>query len=186
MDTVSSSADSFAKPAKQEVAPGSRSFSDFYRDEYGGVVRFAFVLSGDRWSAEDLAQDAFAATYRQWDRVGRYDNPEAFVRRAVANRSVSFFRRANVERRALARMDQRVQVEMPVLSAEAEEVWAAVRSLPRRQAQIVALVYLDGLSISEVAAVLGISPGTTKTHWRRARSRLARRLSVSEGQSDDA
>ena len=148
------------------------------------MVGFAFVLSGDRWRAEDLAQDAFAAAHRNWDRIGQYDNPAAYVRRAVANRSISLFRRQGTERRALARM-QESAVEEPILSVESEQVWAAVRSLPRRQAQTVALVYIYGLSLTEVGQVLGFSSGTAKTHWRRARKRLTERLSAAEGQSDD-
>lgn len=177
MDTVSSTADSLGEVARLASMVMPMSFSDFYRHEYSNVVGFAFVLSGDRWKAEDLAQDAFAAAHRDWDRVGEYDDPSAFVRRAVANRSVSLFRRLSTEGRALARM-QEGTVEEPVFSVETEQVWAAVRSLPRRQAQTVALVYLYGLSLTEVGEVLGFSSGTAKTHWRRARERLTRLLSV--------
>ena len=66
---------------------------------------------------------------------------------------------------------------------------AGVRSRRRelwQRAQTVALVYIYGLSLTEVGEVLGLSPGTAKTHWQRARQRLARRLAVTEGQRDDA
>lgn len=182
---MSSTADSLGEVTRSQVSPKAAGFSDFYRREYSNAVGFAFVMSGDRWAAEDLAQDAFAAVHRDWDRIGRYDNPSAFVRRAVANRSVSRFRRLGAERRALTRMPERT-VEEPILSVESDSVWAAVRSLPRRQAQTVALVYIYGLSLTEVGEVLGLSPGTAKTHWQRARQRLARRLAVTEGQRDDA
>lgn len=182
---VSSAADSLGGATRSRSSADPLSFSEFYRLEYSRVVGFAFVLSGDRWRAEDLAQDAFAAAHRDWDRIGCYDNPAAFVRRAVANRSVSVFRRKAAERHALARMRETPR-EQPTFSAETDQVWAEVRSLPRRQAQTVALVYLYGLSLTEVGEVLGFSTGTAKTHWRRARQRLARRLSVVEGLRDDA
>ncbi len=181
---MSSTADSHGQVVGSPTDAGPPDFSGFYRREYRSVVGFAFVLTGDVWRAEDLAQDAFSAAHRGWDRIGLYDNPAGFVRRAVANRAVSFFRRQSTERRALARMHE-TPVEESVLSAEGEQVWAAVRSLPRRQAQTVALVYLYGLSLTEVAELLGFSTGTAKTHWRRARRRLARQLAVAEGQSDD-
>jgi len=182
---VSSKADSQGEVSEVQAIKGPLDFSEFYRHEYGAVVGFAFVLIGDQWKAEDLAQDAFAAAHRDWDRISRYDSPEAFVRRAVANRSVSFFRSQGAERRAHRRMHAPADVE-PVLSEESEQVWAAVRSLPRRQAQTVALVHLYGLTLTEVGEVLGISVGTVKTHWRRARKRLARKLSVPEGHTNDA
>jgi RNA polymerase sigma-70 factor (ECF subfamily) len=68
----------------------------------------------------------------------------------------------------------------PHLSAEAEELWTAVRNLPKRQCQVVALTYLDGLSTSEVGQVLGCSAPTVKTHLQRGRATLARRLGVEE------
>lgn len=181
---MSSAADSLGEVTESQIVEGPLDFSGFYRREYRSVVGFAFVLTGDRWKAEDLAQDAFAAAHRDWNRIGLYDNPVGFVRRAVANRAVSFFRRQGAERRAISRMHEPV-VDEPVLSVEGEQVWAAVRSLPKRQAQTVALVYLYGLSLTEVAELLGFSLGTAKTHWRRARKRLARQLSVAEGQNDD-
>jgi RNA polymerase sigma-70 factor (ECF subfamily) len=67
------------------------------------------------------------------------------------------------------------------LSAETAEVWGAVRRLSRRQAQVLALTYLEGLSTTEVGAVLGCSAATVKTHLQRGRAALARRLGVEEG-----
>jgi RNA polymerase sigma-70 factor (ECF subfamily) len=54
-----------------------------------------------------------------------------------------------------------------------EDFWVAVRSLPRRQAQVVALHYLSDLPVADVAATLQIGEGTAKTHLSRARAALA-------------
>ncbi|MCJ7725771.1 MAG: hypothetical protein MUP76_05210, partial [Acidimicrobiia bacterium] len=56
-------------------------FETFYRTEYRPVVGLAYALSGSRIAAEDIAQDAFLAAHKQWDRVAFYDRPEAWVRR---------------------------------------------------------------------------------------------------------
>lgn len=149
-------------------------FDAFYRREYRSVVSLARVLSGRSAAAEELAQEAFTAAYRQWDRIARYEKPEAWVRRVVANRSVSLFRRTSAEARAILRM--RVQPLLPDLSPETEEVWQAVRSLPRRQAQAIALQYLDDLPQVEIAEILGCSVETVRTHVKRARATLAERL----------
>ena len=82
----------------------SDSFTEFYRRQWRDVVGLGFVLTGDRWVAEELAQEGFAAACRKWDSVGVMDRPGAWVRRVVVNRSVSRLRRRGVERRALARM----------------------------------------------------------------------------------
>jgi len=156
---------------------GHPSFSSFYASEMRSVVGLAYALSGDRATAEDLAQEAFSAAYSRWDRIGGYDNPGAFVRRVVANRSVSLFRRQLRETRALVRVfNERPPPNEPELPSPAAELWAAVRTLPRRQAQVVALHYLDGVSLSEVGSILGVSKESANTHLRRARKRLAQLL----------
>lgn len=157
------------------------SFGAFFRREYHSVLGLAIALGRDRWTAEDLTQEAFTDAERRWSRVGTLDQPEAWVRRVVVNKSISRWRRQSAEARALRRMPNRGNPNPdPQLSAEAVEVWNAVRSLPRRQAQAVALTYLDGLSTSEVGVILGCSGATVKTHLQRGRAALARRLGVEE------
>jgi RNA polymerase sigma-70 factor (ECF subfamily) len=152
-------------------------FEDFYRDEYAAVVGLALALSGSRSGADDLAQEAFLAAHRNWQRIGWYDQPGAWVRRVVANLSVSAVRRRVAEAKALARVaafGERTVV--PDLAAGDPEFWAAVRSLPRRQAQVVALFYLEDRAIADVAAILDMSPGTVKRHLHDGRRTLAHRL----------
>lgn len=159
--------------------PVVQSFDAFYRAEYRSVVALAAVLSGSRWAAEDLAQEAFSAAYRQWDRVGAFEYPHLWVRRVVANKSVSLIRRSVAETKARTRFgDGRLPLaEMP---DESEDIWDEVRRLPRRQTQVIALVYLDGLSVDEAGEVLGCSGGTVKTHLHRGKEKLARRLGDTE------
>lgn len=152
-------------------------FDSFYRAEYRSVVALAAVLSGSRWAAEDLAQEAFAAAHQQWDQVGRYEHPRLWVRQVVANKSVSLIRRSAAGLRARTRLGN----PLPEMPDESTVVWDEVRRLPNRQAQAVALVYLEGFSVEEVGLVLGCSGGTVKTHLKRGRATLARRLGTSDG-----
>ncbi len=162
---------------KTEAEP----FDVFFRREYQPVLGLAIALSRDRWIAEDLTQEAFTNAERKWSQVGGFDHPEAWVRRVVANKSVSRWRRTQAEARALRRIPARGNPSPdPQLSIEAVEVWAAVRSLPKRQAQVLALTYLEGLSTREVAEVLGCSVATVKTHLQRGRTALAHRLNLEE------
>ncbi|MCI0426203.1 MAG: SigE family RNA polymerase sigma factor [Actinobacteria bacterium] len=152
-------------------------FEAFYRREYRQVLGLAAVLCGDLTTAEDLTQDAFASTMQAWHRVASMDNPGAWVRRIVANRSISRFRRGLVELKALTRMGAPATVGLSLSSEIALDVWREVRRLPKRQAQVVALTYLSDLSRLEVAETLGCSEETVKTHLDRARQRLAVTLS---------
>jgi RNA polymerase sigma factor (sigma-70 family) len=155
-------------------------FEDFYLREYVAVVGLAYALSGSRWGAEDLAQEAFLAAHRDWARVSTYDRPEAWVRRVVANLSVSGFRRRVAEAKAIARIAFGQPAAVPDLAARDPEVWAAIRALPRRQAQVVALYYLEDRSIAEVAGILDVTHGTVKRHLHDGRVALARRLAPEE------
>jgi RNA polymerase sigma-70 factor (ECF subfamily) len=154
-------------------------FDAFYEREFDSVAGLAYVLSGSRIVSDDLAQDAFLAAYRRWGEIGRYDDPGAWVRRVVANRSTSALRRAYVRGKALVRLGGSLE-HAPELSPETVDVWRAIRRLPTRQAQATALYYLNDLSLEEVAAVLDCAVETVRTHLRRARKTLARYLDVEE------
>ncbi len=163
------------------VIRAPENFESFYRRERRGMVGLAFVLSGSRLAAEDLAQDALIAAYRHWDVVGRLDQPSAWVRKVVANNSFSMLRRATAEARALTRAAiSRRWDPIPEIPSMSFEVWSEVRRLPRRQAEAVALYYVAGLMMPEIAEMLGCSKETVNTHLRRARSTLASRLGVEE------
>lgn len=158
------------------VVRAVESFEGFFRREYRPVLGLAIVLTGSSSIAEDLAQDAFLAALRQWDRVAGMENPEAWVRRVVANRSVSRFRRVAAETRAVLRVGRSYDDEQELDVEACLDVWVEVRRLPRRQAQVIALTYANGLSRKEVADVLGCSLETVKTHLYRGRRALSRRL----------
>jgi RNA polymerase sigma-70 factor (ECF subfamily) len=156
-------------------------FETFYQQELKAVIGLAYALSGSRSAAEDLAQEAFIAAHKQWERVGRYDAPGAWVRRVVANLSVSMFRRAVREAKALARLRHGDAV-LPALPAEDEEFWTAVRALPRRQAQAIALHYLEDRSVADIADILECTESTVKVHLHKGRKRLAEVLGLEAGE----
>jgi RNA polymerase sigma-70 factor (ECF subfamily) len=127
-----------------------------------------------------LAQEAFLAAYRRWDRISQYDKPEMWVRRAAANRAVSLVRRRLTEAKALLLVRGHTATEPLPSSSENDVLWAQVRRLSKRQAQAVALFYAADLPLAEIAEVLGCSTGTVKSHLRRARNTLARKLGYQE------
>jgi RNA polymerase sigma factor (sigma-70 family) len=150
-------------------------FDELYRRDYRRLVALAYGLSGSRSAAEELAQEAFLAAHRRWGEIGAYDDPSAWLRRVVVNRSVSLLRRRVAEGLALARLGARR--ELPAALPEFDEVvWRAVRALPRRQAQVVALRYIDDRPVAAIAAILGCAEGTVKAHLHQARHPLSRTL----------
>jgi RNA polymerase sigma-70 factor (ECF subfamily) len=80
-------------------------------------------------------------------------------------------------------MGNRVPLEPPQLSAESVELWAAVRRLPKRQAQVLALTFLEDLPLNQIGEIIGCSPFTAKTHLQRGKAALAGQLAHSGGES---
>ncbi len=159
------------------------SFDDFYRQEYRHVLGLAYVLTGNASVAEDTTQDAFTAAYRQWAAIGGYDSPAAWVRRVACNRAASVVRRRVREAKAIVRLAYRTPTHIELEEGDAE-FWRSVRALPPRQAQAVALFYLDDYSVRDIAAVLDCSEGTVKTHLSRARTAIARQLRLERVEDD--
>ncbi len=169
-------------------AEPSPTFDDFFGDHYEAVVRLVVPLTRSRPLAEDVAQESFAAALDRWPRVRRYDRPDLWVRRVALNRAISAGRRRGAEQRALARLRATGAARLAVVADGPDlgtadphgdhELWAAVRALPGRQAQLVSLVYVDDQSIDAAARVLGLSPSTARTHLQRARARLAEVLAT--------
>ncbi len=161
------------------IRPGREGFEHFYSREFATVAALAYVLSGSRTLAEEITQEAFMAAYRQWERIGSFDRPGAWVRRVVANKAASSWRRRAAAVRAMSRLTSATEQQpAPEMNAEAIELWDAVRSLPLRQRQAVALHYIDDLPLDDIGEVLGCSAGTVKTHLARGRERLKRELEI--------
>ncbi len=170
----------FAKTLKGRMGPplvagdDSGSFDRFYAAEYRAVLGLAFVLTGDRRLAEDLTQDAFLSAWSSWAEV---DNPSGWIRSVVSNKARSSWRRRFASRRALEALSAATPTA-PTLSEDTLGFWEQVRGLPKRQAQVVALFYLDDLPVGEIAQLLGCAESTARKHLSRGRRNLASRLGV--------
>ncbi len=151
------------------------SFDDFYRREYRPLLRLAWTLTGRRDLGEELVQEAMVTVHRRWAKVRGYERPGAFARRVLLNDATSAARRRAAEKRAIDRLPVSETTDPPEPPPD-DDFWSALRSLPRRQAQAVALHYLEDRSIAEIADVLGISPNTVKVHLHRGRLALAESL----------
>ena len=133
-------------------------FDAFVRARHHALLRYGTVLTGDPHRAADLVQDALERTGLAWDRVRSQGDPEGYVRRVMANRSVSSWRRLRRER----------LVEVPPETAYDDRptddvMWDVLARLPRRQRTVLVLRYYEDLSEAEIARVLGIAPGTVKS-----------------------
>lgn len=162
-----------AEPRLRSAATDA-TFATFYEREFRAVVGLIYTLSGSWGVAEDLAQEAFVRAYRDWSKVGGFARPDSWVRTVAVNLATSRGRRLASEARAVTRLRaRRPVVHHDPLPDDAEGFWQAVRRLPPRQAQAVALRYHGELSVAEIASAMDCAEGTVKAHLHAARTTLA-------------
>jgi RNA polymerase sigma-70 factor (sigma-E family) len=159
--------------------------ADLHRAEYAPLVRLATVVLGDVGLAEQVVQDAFVRLALRWRGLRGLDNPAAYLRSAVLNGCRSLLRHHRVRDRHDARLavspgpfpGAAVGPEPAALAGEhRDEVVAALRRLPLRQREALVLRYYLDLPEAEMAAAMGVSPGSVKTHLHRGLAALARLL----------
>jgi len=170
-----------ARPLLARVASSDLSvdFEDFFAGHYRSVVRLGVALAGRADIGEELAQEAFIRAFKHWERIGTYDDAGAWVRRVLVNLATSSFRRSASEARALARWWSRHEREATRPEPIDDSFLAVLRRLPRRQAQCLALHYLEDLPVGEVSRILQIAEPTVRVHLRRGRSALTDDLGLS-------
>ena len=133
-------------------------FDAFVRARQAALLRYGTVLTGDRHRAADLVQDALERTGLAWSRVQRQGDPEGYVRRVMANRNISQWRRLRRERLVDVPPEQSYEDRTPD-----DVMWDVLAQLPRRQRTVLVLRYYEDLSEAEIARVLGVAPGTVKS-----------------------
>lgn len=151
-------------------------FESFFHREFPRMVAVAYAISGSRWAAEELAQEACLRAYKSWDKISRYDMPGAWLRRVTINLANSFLRRRITEVKALERYATRRVEPIDDHVVEDQDFWREVKALPRRQREAVVLHYVDDLTTAEIAEVLDIAESSVRTHLQRGREMLARKV----------
>jgi len=156
--------------APAEASRRSAELSKLYRAESAAIVNLAYLLTGQRQLAEDLAQEAFLRVASRLRDV----HPDAFgayLRRTVVNLVRSHFRHARVQRRYADRIEADARIRRQAVEAASsaidsganEQLWAALQALPVSQREaVVCRFYLD-MSEEQAAETLNVRVGTVKS-----------------------
>ena len=148
-----------------------------YQSHAVGLIRLAYLILGDRPSAEDAVQDAFCGLYRHWDRLADPDRALAYVRTAVLNGCRSALRRRALGRRLTTYQPPGASAEAAALTnEERQEVMRAVRRLPARQREALVLRFYLDLPEPEIARIMGLRPGSVRSATHRALKALGQSL----------
>jgi RNA polymerase sigma-70 factor (sigma-E family) len=147
---------------------------ELYAAHYRRLVRLSVLLVRDVETAEEVVQDSFVAMHGRWRRLRDPDKGLAYLRQTVVNRSRSVLRHRGVEARHVTpvRADRPGADEEAVATERRTQVLDALRALPNRQREVLALRYYLDLSEAEIAETLGISRGAVKSHASRGAASL--------------
>lgn len=151
---------------------------ELYAAHYRPLVRLSVLLVRDVETAEEVVQDAFVAMHGRWRTLREPDKALAYLRQTVVNRSRSVLRRRGVAARHTPPVvPDHPGADQDALAAERRsEVLDALRELPTRQREVLALRYYLDLSEAQIAEALGISRGAVKSHASRGATALRQLL----------
>jgi RNA polymerase sigma-70 factor (sigma-E family) len=163
-------------------------FGDYVAARRPVLLRAAMAMTGDRDAAEDLLQTALTNTYVAWPRIRDTGAADAYVRRAMANQTTSWWRQrwrhceVSTDQVPEPRRAPTCPVALgPGAAVPADErayVWQLVQTLPPRQRAAVVLRYYEDLSEAEAARVLRCSIGTVKSNASRGLATLRQRVTA--------
>ena len=151
-------------------------FTEFYAGSKDRCLRaaIAYGMAPDR--AEEAVAEAFARAWSRWPRVRSVDSPRAWIVRTAINADISWWRKRRRETAVPETPEQ-----LPRDDSSFDDLLEAVRRLPPRQRQVVALRYFLDLDAETTGHELGIARGTVSATLHQALKTLRQRLTDSEG-----
>jgi RNA polymerase sigma-70 factor (sigma-E family) len=159
-------------------------FRDYVASRGPALLRSALRLTGDRAEAEDLLQAALAKTYLAWDRIQDRAAMDGYIRRAMVNLQISWWRRRRLEIYPTDELPEQAVDDHTRRSELHDALGRALERLPERQRTAVKLRYYEDMPETEIAHVLGISVGTVKSTVSRAMAKLRDDVALEDDFSD--
>lgn len=154
-------------------------FRDFAAARSRALLRTAYLLTGDHQHAEDLLQTTLTKVYLGWGRIRDSAAVESYARKTLITTYTSWWRRRSWHERPVDGFPEAHLADPAADLVERDRMWRALQALPRQQRAVVVLRFYDDLSVLETARLLGVDPGTVKSHTSRALAALRVRLDTS-------
>jgi RNA polymerase sigma-70 factor (ECF subfamily) len=181
-----------ARAIQAVLAGDANAFATIVERFQTSLMTLCVAIERDPRAAEELAEDVFVRAYQ---RLGSFDRRRPMLPwlAAIAYRLAQEQWRGQARQRgreavAAERGVNRAEGSPPARLVERERadlLWRCVDGLPLAQRTAVVLYYRENLSLDEMAAALGVSSGTVKTHLFRARAQLKKSLRASGFEEGD-
>lgn len=150
---------------------GEAEFHEFVVARWPRLVRTAYLLTGNRHLAEDLAQATLVRAFQGWSRVRVSDSADAYVHKIMVRCNAGRFRKRRVAEH-LGDLPDRGMSDATEQVAQRRVLVTALQDLPKKQRAIVVLRFWSDLTERETAEVVGCSVGTVKSQTHRALAKL--------------
>jgi RNA polymerase sigma-70 factor (sigma-E family) len=128
-----------------------------------GMVRLAYIVTGDASVAEDLAQDAFVRVAGSFARLRDPESFGLYLRRTLLNLCKNHFRHRDIERGFLRSQPPSAPADQSSDVVSHDMLRVALMRLPERQRAAIALRYFEDLSVEDTARAMRCPPGTVKS-----------------------
>jgi RNA polymerase sigma-70 factor (ECF subfamily) len=155
----------------------SGAFAELYRREVGGVYHLLLRMTGDRAEAEDLTQECFVSVHLRLRQFRGSSAVRTWIKRIAINLALGYLRRE----RPLLFDPQEHDFSAAITTQSAQptdmgEVHRAILALPEGSRVVLTLHLLEGYRQTEIADILGVSLGTVKSQYWRAKHLLREAL----------
>jgi RNA polymerase sigma-70 factor (ECF subfamily) len=159
-----------AQRAETAMAEGPQRFEDFFGAEHARLFGALCLVTGDRFEAEEIMQDAFLRIWERWDRIQTLEDPSAYLFRTAMNVFRNRYRRASLNLRKAVSLAPSEDGFATIDDRDA--VVRALRRLTPDQRAAVVLTGYVGLTSEEAGAMLGMRASTIRTIATRARAAI--------------
>jgi len=160
-------------------------FDEFLGARLPALLRYATVVTCDPHLAEDVVQDVLLRAQQRWARISGADQPEAYVKRMIVNQFLSWRRRRAAKTLPVPTAETAAaDVDTAARIVERRALLSQIAALPPRQRAVIALRYYEDMSDVEIAALLGCSEATVRSHCSRALATLRTSNRLTEASND--
>ena len=160
---------------KTETIQNYETVVSAWYDAYGtDILRYCFMMLGNRTDAEDATQETFL---KAWRNIGRYEarngcSPKSWIIRIAGNTCRDYLRRAwhKYESRLITTEDLQKLGNAP---DESRELIMDVMNLPEKYREVVLLVFMQGMTVREAAECMQTSASTISRRLEKAKKMIA-------------
>lgn len=159
-----------------------KSQSEIYQLFAGKLFALCLKYSKTRQEAEDNLQESFITIFNKVDQYKFKGSFEGWMKRIVINTALQTYRQKNVLNIVQDNYPDEVEVEVKKNELSLDFLLKIIQELPERYRMVFNLYVLDDYSHKEIASMLGIAQGTSKSNLSRARLILKEKVELSKQQ----